>query len=992
MTASVNPANRLEFLRGVKEFQQALLPSIQQLAGASELITLRQGQTLLRAGALETHAFVVIEGALRLLAKEPFHSDLFSVGRAEAGQLVGVVGLLRQSACEGAIARRTTQLVSVPLELLNNLIKKDEGLTVGLQNHWSPCEGAAVLSRHLQTQANPPTNASEWIIEQLQASLPEATHSDHTKKLLSTVLPEHASLTGTVVTLFEQEELSKVSRLPLRFWYWTPTQNLSAKHLATQANKNNFSTLKESKNNTNNTNKWNPSTNLDLTELGLRDARNEADLQGFRPIRGHGPVGANLATLRMLARAYDTPCPIDVIEKVLEGASERNGQIPIHTIGQLTETMGLQTQVGSVKFEQIHRLELPVIVATQGYFALLTEVKGGKVLLADPERGWRNLPFNKILEEWGNEVQVVLVKRLSNTPTKQFGWGWFAPVLKRFQWPLIQVLLASLFIQLFQLANPLLLQQIIDKVINQSNLSALQVLGAALVVAALFQGLLTAVRTWLLIDTTDRMDLLLGSQVIDKLLRLPLRFFEKRPVGELSQRLSELGNLRGFLTGTAITSALDLLFATIYILIMLMYSPLLTAVALGTIPLYILLILFIAPVYRRLIRNQAQFAARTQSHLIETLGGIQTVKAQHFELNSRWRWQERYSGQIAEGFKSVVLGSSASEVGNFLNQLSSLLIIWVGVYQVIDGQLSLGQLIAFRIIAGYVTGPILRLSSLWQGFQQVGISMERLADIVDQVSETGDRDTDQISLPPIKGNVKFDSLKFRFGTQGSMQIDGVDLSVEAGSFIGIVGQSGSGKSTLMKLLPRLYEPNEGRILIDGYDINKVNLSSIRQQIGIVPQDCLLFEGTIRDNITMNAPEADTNAVISVARAAEAHDFIMELPDGYGTQLGERGAGLSGGQRQRIAIARTLLQNPKLLVLDEATSALDYETESNVCRNLQDQLRGRTVFFITHRLSTVKHADRIVMMHEGRIVEQGTHDQLMNLGGRYATLYSHQGDT
>ena len=613
-------------------------------------------------------------------------------------------------------------------------------------------------------------------------------------------------------------------------------------------------------------------------------------------------------------------------------------------------------------------------------------------MLADPEKGWQKLPFEEAKTEWGESVQVILLKRLADTPKRNFGWGWFSPVLQRFRWPLVQVLLASLFIQLFQLANPLLLQQIIDKVINQSNLSALQVLGAALVAAALFQGLLTAVRTWLLIDTTDRMDLVLGSQVIDRLLRLPLRFFEKRPVGELSQRLSELGNLRGFLTGTAITSALDLLFATIYILIMVMYSPLLTAVALGTVPLYILLILFIAPVYRNLIRRQAQYAARTQSHLIETLGGIQTVKAQNFELNSRWRWQERYSGQISEGFKSVVLGSTAGEIGSFLNQLSSLLIIWVGVYQVVNGQLSLGQLIAFRIIAGYVTGPILRLSSLWQGFQQVGISMERLADIVDQVPEAGEQDADQIALPPIQGKVKFDGLTFRFGNVGPNQINDVNLEIAAGSFIGIVGQSGSGKSTLMKLLPRLYEPGEGRILIDGYDISKVTINSVRQQIGIVPQDCLLFEGTIRENITMNHPEADTDSVIRVAKAAAAHDFIMELPDGYGSRLGERGAGLSGGQKQRIAIARTLLANPNLLVLDEATSALDYDTEANVCQNLQKALTGKTVFFITHRLSTVRRADHIVLMHEGKIAEQGTHDELINKGGRYATLYTHQGDT
>ena len=979
MTASVSEINRLEILKAVPELQQASSETLTRLAEASTLIQLRQGQTLLRAGTLETHGFVVIEGALRLLAREPFHSDLFSVGRVDAGGLVGVVGLLRQAACEGAIARRPSQLLSFPLDLLAALLKQDPGLAAGLQSHLSPCEGAAVLGAYLRSLPQPPDEACSWLLDQLNSTDP----SDQ-RALLSSVLEGHDTLVGTTISAEQQQQLSRASVLPLRFWTWSPkaTTRIPEPDGTATAPRADVKPAAA---------QWQPGSTLDLSKLGLREAASRADLQGFKPIRGNGPVGANLATLRMLARAYDTPCPVDVIEKVLEGASERSSNVPIHTIGQLAESMGLQTQVGAVRFEQLHRLELPVIIQTQGHFALLAEVKGGTVMLADPERGWKTMPFEHARADWGDEVQVVLVKRLADTPSRQFGWGWFTPVLKRFQWPLIQVLLASLFIQLFQLANPLLLQQIIDKVINQSNLSALQVLGAALVVAALFQGLLTAVRTWLLIDTTDRMDLLLGSQVIDKLLRLPLRFFEKRPVGELSQRLSELGNLRGFLTGTAITSALDLLFATIYILIMLVYSPMLTAVALGTVPLYVLLILFIAPVYRRLIRHQAQYAARTQSHLIETLGGIQTVKAQHFELNSRWRWQERYSGQIAESFKSVVLGSSASEVGNFLNQLSSLLIIWVGVYQVVNGELSLGQLIAFRIIAGYVTGPILRLSGLWQGFQQVGISMERLADIVDQVPEAGERDADQISLPPIRGAVEFDTVDFRFGTQGPLQIDGVSLSIPAGSFIGIVGQSGSGKSTLMKLLPRLYEPNEGRILVDGYDISKVSLSSVRQQIGIVPQDCLLFEGTIRDNITMNLPEADTEAVIRVARAAAAHDFIMELPDGYGTQLGERGAGLSGGQRQRIAIARTLLQNPNLLVLDEATSALDYDTEATVCRNLQDQLKHKTVFFITHRLSTVRHADRIVLMHQGRIAEQGTHAELLELGGRYATLYAHQGD-
>ncbi len=984
MTTTPQKKGLLEFLSNVRALKKAQPESLLLLAEAAEEKSLTQGQTLLRAGVLETHAFIILQGALRLLARDPFKKELFTVGRVEAGGMVGVIDLLRQGSCEAAIARVPCQLISLPIELILSLIKTDPGLFEGLSALSSPCEGAVVLSSVLQSINPPPQNQQDWILKQIQNSYKIQPDSQNCKQLLSSELDGYEIHVGRVITQEEATVLKAISKIPLRFWHWNPVD---------QEQFNNSVELSQEQSvlSKQNPEKWHANQQLDLTSLGLREANNEFDIQGFKIIKGKGPVAANLATMRMVARAYDTPCPVDVLEKLLEGAVERGGSVPIHGMGQLAESMGLQTQVGEVKFEQLNRLELPVIIKSDQHFSLLAEVGKSSVLIADPEKGWLNLPIEEARNLWGESLKVILLKRLADTPKREFGWSWFTPVLKRFRWPLIQVLLASLFIQLFQLANPLLIQQIIDKVISQSNISALQVLGATLVVAALFQGLLTAVRTWLLIDTTDRMDLLLGSQVIDKLLRLPLSFFEKRPVGELSQRLSELGNLRGFLTGTAITSALDLLFATIYIVIMLLYSPLLTAIALGTIPIYIIMVLFIAPLYRSLIRRRAQYAARTQSHLIETLGGIQTVKAQHFELNSRWRWQERYSGQIAESFKSVVLGSSASEIGNFLNQLSSLLIIWVGVYLVIGGEMSLGKLIAFRIIASYVTGPILRLSGLWQGFQQVGLSMERLADIVDQIPESDEQDADQISLPPIKGEVCFDSLKFRFGKNGPYQINDVDLNIPAGSFVGIVGQSGSGKSTLMKLLPRLYQPEEGRILVDGYDIAKVSLSSVRQQIGIVPQDCLLFEGTIRENIAMNNPEADAESIIQVAKAAAAHEFIMELPDGYGTALGERGAGLSGGQRQRIAIARTLLQNPSLLVLDEATSALDYDTEAIVCRNLQDQLKGKTVFFITHRLTTVRRADQIILMHQGKVSEKGSHEELIAQGGRYAALYGQQGE-
>ena len=310
----------------------------------------------------------------------------------------------------------------------------------------------------------------------------------------------------------------------------------------------------------------------------------------------------------------------------------------------------------------------------------------------------------------------------------------------------------------------------------------------------------------------------------------------------------------------------------------------------------------------------------------------------------------------------------------------------------LQGQLTLGQLIAFRIISGYVTQPLLRLSGIWQSVQELRVSFERLADVIDTPLESDQADQGKIMLPPIHGAVAFEDLSFSFQPGTPPVLSNINLAVEAGTFVGIVGQSGSGKSTLMKLLPRLYSPDSGRILIDGYDIDKVELYSLRRQIGIVPQDPLLFSGTVAENIALTRPDAESEEIVRAARLACAHDFIMELPLGYSTPVGERGSSLSGGQRQRLAIARTLLGNPKLLVLDEATSALDYETERRVCDNLVENLHDCTVFFITHRLSTIRRADRVVMLHQGAIVESGTHDALMAERGRYYALYRQQEST
>ena len=468
-----------------------------------------------------------------------------------------------------------------------------------------------------------------------------------------------------------------------------------------------------------------------------------------------------------------------------------------------------------------------------------------------------------------------------------------------------------------------------------------------------------------------------------------MSYFDKRPVGELQTRIAELGNIRGFLTGSLLTLALDAVFSVIYVGVMVFYSGVLTAVSLGVIPLFLGLTYLASPAIKSQLRKAAEKNAATQSLLIEALSGVQTIKAQNAENTVRWRWQRSYSSFMSESFRTLLIGVSTGTTGQFLNQLSGLITLWVGAFLVIKGELTIGQLIAFRIISGYVVGPLLNLATSWQSFQGVSLSIERLSDVVDAAAEGSVDEMEQLPLPPVAGEVEFQNVDFRFNDSLPLVVKRVSFKVPAGAFVGIVGRSGSGKSTIMKLLPRLYEPDAGRIMIDGYDITKLQLGSVRRQIGIVPQDSLLFEGSVRDNISLTSPDATSSEIESAARVACAHEFIMELPQGYASRVGERGTSLSGGQRQRIAIARAVLQRPNLLILDEATSALDYLTERQVCLNLKKAFEGSTVFFITHRLSTIRSADQIVMMDQGALVEMGTHRELLDLQGRYYALYSQQ---
>ena len=943
------------------------------------------GQALVRAETLPNKVFFVLDGEARLLAQH--HGQPFTVGRLGAGSWVGLASLLRAAPCEHVTAAKELTLAVFRDEQIVQLYQTSPAFQRWCDSHLWIAESNALVEQ--LTAADPTPLAPMELRERSQRfherlslvgvedwQAQQHDGADAYKLIVASAnLAEHplgSELDSAAGPPTPRPPFAcRVLKVQTKDITSLSTRATTVVPDAPQRTTDSLPLLSDA---------------AERSGLDVGQARAEDKLE---LVRAKGAFPETLAIFEMVSKLMELPYRRDAVDKVLRDKLQRNMRPDLQLVGQIGAMLGLLVSAARIPARAITRMVTPCIIPWGEGFAIVVRSDAGGITVASPADGWVRVPTNELESRYPEGLELLLMERTTASPEQRFGVSWFWPSLRRYRGMLLQVLGASFVVQLFTLANPLLIQVIIDKVINQRSLDTLQVLGIALVVVTIMEGVLGSLRTYLFTDTTNRIDMRLGAEVIDRLLRLPLGYFDKRPVGELGTRIAELEKIRNFLTGQGLMTILDAVFSVIYIGVMLLYSWLLTLIALVVLPIQVTLTLLGSPIIRRQIRDAASDNAKTQSHLVEVLTGIQTVKAQNVEMVSRWKWQNLYSRYISRTFDRTLTSTALSQSSQVLQKLSQLLVLWVGASLVLDGQLTLGQLIAFRIISGYVTQPLLRLSSIWQNIQELRVSFERLADIVDTPEESDEVDRSKIPLPPIQGNVGFEDLSFRFSASTPDVLKNINLSVEAGTFVGIVGQSGSGKSTLMKLLPRLYAPGQGRVTIDGYDIDKVELYSLRRQVGIVPQDPLLFSGTVSENIALANPEASNEEIIQAARLAEAHDFIMTLPAGYSSNVGERGASLSGGQRQRIAIARTLLTRPQLLVMDEATSALDYDTERRVCENLLDGLKEHTVFFITHRLSSIRRADMIVMMHEGAIAEIGSHDELMAARGRYFALYRQQ---
>lgn len=697
-------------------------------------------------------------------------------------------------------------------------------------------------------------------------------------------------------------------------------------------------------------------------------------------------LDSGLACLIILMRFSNTKISQQEIEHITALHSDKLNDVDIIHIAK---SFKFSAKLRKVTVKDLKEINRPVIVKNNdGKYFIVAKVLDDKVMVLYPDkRSPETISIEDFTQSWTGTAILIKKKELIDSEVK-FGFKWFIPTILKFKTQLVQVFIAVFTIQLLGILTPIMTQVVIDKVLVNNSMNTLFTIAIGIAVVYIYELVLGIAKNYVFTHTTNRIDVILNYRLFKHLFALPLKYFESRRVGETVARVRELDGIRNFLTGTPLSTAIDFMFIIVYVVILFFYNVELSFIVIASIPVFAVLSAIITPMFKKRLDEKFNAGAESQSFLVESINGVQTVKSFSLEESFEKKWGDIQADYVKASYKTSMVSANSNSIAQFIQKTFELLILVFGAVFVMNGTLTVGALVAFRMLSGRVTSPVLRLVQLWQEYQQASLSVKRIGDIFNSPAEAVNS-TNLSNLPKIKGNIKFDNVKFRYKIDNPEVIKDISFEIKQGSIIGVVGRSGSGKSTISKLIQRLYIPESGKITVDDIDISMVNPLWLRSQIGVVLQENYMFSGTVSENISIHMPSASAEQIIQAAKTAGAHEFITQLPNGYDTVIGDKGIGLSGGQKQRIAIARAILANPRILIFDEATSALDYESESIIQKNLKSICQNRTVVIIAHRLSTLKSAEKIMVIDKGELAEYDTHENLLKNEGLYSYLYHKQ---
>ena len=808
----------------------------QRLSSRGHRRTLAMGNVLLPSGEHPGAVWIVLSGTLRSLASLPPQNTWRTIDRHRPNALVGWLGLLYDRPLEHLRAGEPCELLEIPASWFLEV--------------W-----------------NSETDLQQWAAEQTPrveavALLHQLAHANHAR---SQQLEQWKHWISDVVWAVQDAPRPRSGG----HWHQLEGQPLQPRWI------------------------WLPDTDMAALDAEIEQI---SSLSAIAPVtpevlnlpRASGRRDIPIAICQALALHYGVPFLRDNIRDEVEGLLQRQTRLNLLNIGQLLSSLDLSVSLAEIPLGQLERIPTPAVLEHRGSIAILEGVESdGRLRLLEPELGPLRGPADDLLEPNSDRLRLLLLRRRPNSKEQRFSWGWYAPFLKPHRRELIEVIATSAVVNVLALVTPLGIMRLINTQAGGSDsLDGVISIGVILIAATVVEAIASALRSLIFTGIANRVDMDTRETILDRLVRLPQTFFDNRPVGRITYYFNQLDRLRDFLISKALTTILDFSFSILYLAVLFALNPLLTLVTLSTLPLFIVLAIIVNPIVEHQIGRTVEEGVNTNSYLTEALTGIQTIKSQNAELKTRWAFQDRYSRFIGEDFKLKVTGETISALAKFLGELSSIATMVVGIWLVTRNELSIGALFAFRIIGGKVTGPMVQLVQTWQQFKIQSRNLTLAADVVDRPTEQSDLQATNIPMPALQGHVRFDAVNFRYSETGPQILSNVSLDVPEGTFVGMVGGSGSGKSTLLKLLPRFYEPEHGRLQIDGLDISKVELYSLRRQIGVVPQDSLLFDGTIKDNLLMVKPDSTSEELIRAATIACAHEFIMELPQGYNSSVGE----------------------------------------------------------------------------------------------------------